>query len=558
LSLFFLVLTRVSSRIQVMLILPLSYFVIFRYIPMTYIQIAFKKYSIVKSPWEMPWADNGGFEYFIKAFSNRDFLYALRNTVMLNLLDLVFGFPAPIILALLLNELPFKRLKRITQTTAYLPHFLSWIIIAGMALQLFAPTSGLINIILKRLGYEPIPFLNEPVYWVFTYVFLGIWQSVGWNTIIYLAALTSINPELYEAAAIDGAGRLKSIWYVTLPSIRPTIITLLILSLARILGSEFDRPYALGNALVNLFISFVPEKFSDKDTYIYGFDDRQFLYPGVKEAVRKLNEWYNAGLIWKDFPLYGAGDPTEDNLIKAGYVGAFMHNWDYPYRGGVNGIHAMLKKTAGPDAAFIAVDPFKNDAGKYRKILYPPVDRKVFFPITNKEPLASLLYLDWISKFENRKFLQIGEKGINHEVLPDGTIKLLSATGPQIMNSPYNIDYTIVVNGLDLGNPELTARSRAFAYAEVEPRYIVKAIQTANRDGRTIKHYNCGEIKSEAGMDAALKQKRDNLLIQAIVCKPEEFDKVWDKGFQDYLNSGGQAIINERREKWEKYYGKKK
>ncbi|NLG85018.1 MAG: sugar ABC transporter permease [Firmicutes bacterium] len=237
--------------LYLMLILPLSYFMIFRYIPMTYIQIAFKKYSIVKSPWEMPWADNGGFEYFIKAFSNRDFLYALRNTVMLNLLDLVFGFPAPIILALLLNELPFKRLKRITQTTAYLPHFLSWIIIAGMALQLFAPTSGLVNIVLKRLGFATIPFLNEPTYWVFTYVFLGIWQSVGWNTIIYLAALTSINPELYEAAAIDGAGRLKSIWYVTLPSIRPTIITLLILSLARILGSEFDRPYALGNPLVN-------------------------------------------------------------------------------------------------------------------------------------------------------------------------------------------------------------------------------------------------------------------------------------------------------------------
>lgn len=237
--------------LYLLLLLPIAYFVIFKYIPMTYIQIAFKKYSIVQSVWEMPWANNGGWEYFIKAFSNRDFIYALRNTLMLNLLDLVVGFPAPIILALLLNELAFKRFKRITQTVAYMPHFLSWIIIYGMARQLLAPTTGLVNIVLNRMGMESVPFLNDPVLWVVTYVFLGIWQSVGWNTIIYLAAITGINPELYEAAAMDGAGRIRKIWHITLPGLRPTVIVLLILSLGRILGSEFDRPYALGNALVN-------------------------------------------------------------------------------------------------------------------------------------------------------------------------------------------------------------------------------------------------------------------------------------------------------------------
>lgn len=237
--------------LYLMLVLPITFFVIFRYIPMTYIQVAFKKYSIVQSVWEMPWADNGGFEYFIKAFSNRDFLYALRNTIMLNLLDLVVGFPAPIILALLLNELTFKRFKRITQTIVYMPHFLSWIIISGLALHLLAPSTGLVNIVLNRLGFASIPFLNEPTHWVWTYVFLGIWQSVGWNTIIYLAAITGINPELYEAASMDGAGRFGKIWHITLPGLRPTIIILLILSLGRILGSEFDRPYSLANALVN-------------------------------------------------------------------------------------------------------------------------------------------------------------------------------------------------------------------------------------------------------------------------------------------------------------------
>lgn len=247
--------------LYLLLLLPIVYFIVFKYIPMLYIQIAFKKYSIVKSVWEMPLAANYGFEYFIKAFSNRDFLFALRNTIGLNLLDLVVGFPAPIILAILLNEVPYKRLKGLTQTVAYMPHFLSWIIIAGLALQIFAPTTGIFNNMLVKLGFEPVPFLNEPIHWIFTYVLLGVWQSIGWNTIIYLAAIAGINSELYEAAAIDGAGRLRRIWHVTLPGIRSTIVVLLILNLGRILGSEFDRPYALGNALVrnvsNVIATFV-------------------------------------------------------------------------------------------------------------------------------------------------------------------------------------------------------------------------------------------------------------------------------------------------------------
>ncbi|GIP16192.1 sugar ABC transporter permease [Paenibacillus montaniterrae] len=233
-----------------MLLLPLAFFIIFRYIPMGYIQIAFKEYSIVKSPWEMEWAANHGFEYFIQAFSNRDFLYALRNTILLNFLDLLVGFPAPIILAIILNELAFRRFKRFTQTVVYMPHFLSWVIISGMALQLFAPTTGLVNIMLNKMGFESIPFLNDPTYWVITYILLGIWQSCGWNTIIYLAAIAGINPELYEASSVDGASRLRKIWHITLPGLRPTIIVLLILSLGQILGSEFDRPYALSNKLV--------------------------------------------------------------------------------------------------------------------------------------------------------------------------------------------------------------------------------------------------------------------------------------------------------------------
>lgn len=237
-------------QLYALLALPLLYLLIFKYIPMIYMQIAFKKYSIVQSVWKMPLAKNHGFEYFIKAFQNRDFLNALRNTLTLNLLDLIFGFPAPIIFALILNELAFKRFKRVVQTIAYMPHFLSWVIIYGLALQLFAPTTGLINQVITKMGFDAIPFLNEPGHWVATYISLGVWQNFGWNSIIYLAAIAGINPELYEAASVDGAGRFKKIWHITLTGIRPTIVVLLIMNLGNILGSGFDRPFAMQNNLV--------------------------------------------------------------------------------------------------------------------------------------------------------------------------------------------------------------------------------------------------------------------------------------------------------------------
>ena len=237
-------------QLYVLLLPPLLYLLIFKYIPMIYIQIAFKKYSIVQSVWEMPLAQNHGFQYFIQAFKDRDFLYALRNTVVLNLLDLLVGFSIPIIFAIILNELRFTMFKKFTQTVAYMPHFLSWVIIYGLALQLFAPSTGLINNIITNLGGQPIPFLNDPGHWVWTYVLLGVWQSFGWNSIIYLAAIAGISKDLYEAASVDGAGRLAKIWHITLPGIKPTIIILLIMAIGNIVGSNFDRPYALQNNLV--------------------------------------------------------------------------------------------------------------------------------------------------------------------------------------------------------------------------------------------------------------------------------------------------------------------
>ena len=237
-------------QLYVLLFLPMLYLLIFKYVPMIYIQIAFKKYSIVESVWNMPWAGNNGFEYFIKAFNNKDFINALRNTLMLNLLDLVIGFPAPIIFALILNELVFKKFKRVIQTVAYMPHFLSWVIIASLALQLFAPGEGLVNMVVERMGGTSIPFLNDPAHWIGTYIGMGVWQNFGWGSIVYLAAIAGINSELYEAASVDGAGRFRKMWHITLPGIKPTIVVLLIMNLGNILGSNFDRPFAFQNNLV--------------------------------------------------------------------------------------------------------------------------------------------------------------------------------------------------------------------------------------------------------------------------------------------------------------------
>jgi putative aldouronate transport system substrate-binding protein len=329
-----------------------------------------------------------------------------------------------------------------------------------------------------------------------------------------------------------------------------------------LLGADADKiqPFQIGvdagwGADI-LTTSFVPDKITDKDTWINGFDDRRLLWPNYKEGIKVINKWYNEGLVWKDFPLYPIGDKTGGNLQKAGYVGSMIANWDAPYRDGEQGTHAQMKKNVGPDAAFIAIECFPNNAGAYRKYLSPPVDRKVFFPATNKEPVASLLYLDWITKFENRNYLQIGQAGVNHEKQDDGSVKMLAPKGEWIQNSLNNIDYTITFNGIDMGDPVKTAKSLAMGYGGVDKKYIEKSYAIQRNQSRVTVAYNVGKIVSEEGMGAAEQEKRNNLLVQAITAKTKDFDTVWNKGFKDLLDSGVQAIIDERRTKYEALYGK--
>lgn len=233
--------------LYLLLAAPIAYFLLFKYVPMYGVTIAFKDFNIFAGVWDSEW---NGWAQFEEMFSSREFFQVLRNTLVLNGLDLVLGFPVPILLALMINEIRFNGFKKGVQTLLYLPHFLSWVIIGGIVLQVFSPDRGLVNIVLKTFGMAPVDFLTDSAHWVAVYVGVGIWQSAGWGTIIFLAAMAGISPELYEAAEVDGAGRFQRMLKVTLPSILPVIVILFILQVGRITAISFDRPFILGNPLV--------------------------------------------------------------------------------------------------------------------------------------------------------------------------------------------------------------------------------------------------------------------------------------------------------------------
>ena len=243
----------------VLMIPVVAFFVVFAYIPMAGIVLAFKEYRLLDGIWGSPWV---GLKQFRLLFSTASFFEVLRNTVVISSLRIVFGFPAPIIMAILLNELRFPKFKRVIQTISYLPHFLSWVVLAGIFIQFLSPSTGPINIILVKLGLKPIYFLGQKSTFVPTIIVTGIWQSFGWGSIIYLAAIAGISPEQYESALLDGANRFQRIWYITIPSIMPTIVVLFILNTGSILNGGFDQIFNLYNDAVTSVAEIL-------DTYVY-------------------------------------------------------------------------------------------------------------------------------------------------------------------------------------------------------------------------------------------------------------------------------------------------
>lgn len=239
-------------QLYLLLLIPLTLVVMFNYAAYPGLRMVFMNYKPAKGFDGSEWV---GMETFIKVFQDKDFIRALWSSIVFNLLDLAIGFPMPIILALILNELRFQRFKKVTQTILYLPHFLSWVIVGSVAYTMFRTTSGLVNIALTNSGIiaEGIPFLTEKWHWAVTYLLIGVWQSMGWGSIIYLAAITSINGELYEAAMIDGANRWQRIKHITLPGIKSTVVTMLIMNLGRVMNSNFERLESFGNTQVKDF-----------------------------------------------------------------------------------------------------------------------------------------------------------------------------------------------------------------------------------------------------------------------------------------------------------------
>jgi len=246
-------------QIYSMIIPGLIYFIIFKYIPLAGSVIAFQDYNVFAGVFKSPFV---GLKHFENLFSYPEFLQILKNTILISFYQLIFGFPAPIILALLLNEVRKAYFKRSIQTILYLPHFLSWVIVGGLIINLLSPSTGVINEVIRFFGGEEIFFMQEASYFRSIVVGSSIWKEVGWSTIIYLAALAGINPDLYEAAEVDGAGKFRQAWSITLPSLLPTIMVLLLLRIGNILDLGFEQIYMLLNPLVRDTGEVI-------DTYVY-------------------------------------------------------------------------------------------------------------------------------------------------------------------------------------------------------------------------------------------------------------------------------------------------
>ena len=289
--------------LYLMLLPGLALVIIFCYGPMYGLQIAFKDYNIGLGIWDSPWV---GWKHFTKFFGTEAATRALTNTIIISFLKLIFSFPMPILLAIVLNEIGNQTFKRIAQTISYLPHFISWIIVASLLNNLLSPSSGVVNVIIQKLGGTPIYFLADSKWFRFILVVSNIWKEIGWSSVVYLAALSGIDPSLYEAAIVDGATRVQRITRITLPSILPIATTMLILSMGSIMSAGFDQVF-------NLYSPQVYDVADILDTYVYrkGLVDMSYSFStavGLFKSVVGLILVVTVNLITKKIsPDSGSG-----------------------------------------------------------------------------------------------------------------------------------------------------------------------------------------------------------------------------------------------------------
>jgi putative aldouronate transport system permease protein len=274
------------GQLYILMIPGLIYYVLFRYVPIYGIIIGFKEFNFMKGIWDSPWIGLENFRYMFQAPS---FKQVFSNTLVLGFLKLIVGFPLPILFAVLLNEVYQAKFKKLVQTISYLPHFLSWVVLGGIFFQFFS-INGPINVLIEALGLKPISFLTDPGWFRFVLVSTHVWKVMGWNSIVFLAAIAGINPEMYEAAMIDGAGRVQRIIHITIPSLAPVITVMFILAAGQIINDDFDQIFNLYNPAVYRTADVI-------STYVYrqGLEQLNFSYATAVELFKNL---IALALVW--------------------------------------------------------------------------------------------------------------------------------------------------------------------------------------------------------------------------------------------------------------------
>ncbi|MDR2505172.1 MAG: ABC transporter permease subunit [Oscillospiraceae bacterium] len=232
----------------VMLLPVLVYYIIFHYFPMSGIIIAFKNFRFNDGMFASPWAADNGLAHFKKLFTGMYFAPVFRNTLIISLYKILFTFPAPILLALMLNEIRSQKFKRVAQTITYMPYFISWVVLASIVIEVLSPSRGFVNYFINQLGMDSVYFTGDPRTFRGVLVGSGMWRNTGYQAIVFLAAMSNIDPEMYDVADLDGAGRMQKIVHVTVPSIMPTIIIMFIFAMGSIMNDDFDQVYNLLNA----------------------------------------------------------------------------------------------------------------------------------------------------------------------------------------------------------------------------------------------------------------------------------------------------------------------
>jgi putative aldouronate transport system substrate-binding protein len=294
--------------------------------------------------------------------------------------------------------------------------------------------------------------------------------------------------------------------------------------------------------LANIIHPSIDPKISDRDRWVYSIADRNIYMPGYKEGVRLVNKWYNEGLVYRDFPIMTT-DVDFYNQIKSGVVGAFSQNWDFPYRTD-NKILEDLRKNV-PGADYIPVDCIQGPDGVTRKDMMDKVGLQIFIPSFSKNHIAALKYLNWLAKPENYHFIQVGQEGVNHQIVNGVPQTIATPAGdPWFQNSPNNIDITMPMNGIEMGSTELNARVLALGYGDTPPEVIVNAYAVSTTNARAAAVYQATTTINQYGQ--TLADKADALLAQAVRANPANFDTVWDAGIRDWLASGAQEVFNER------------